>query len=136
MNEFNPGYAMDSTLAPIYPGEPLAITTWPYFVILGGLLLLTGMLAGWWMHRRRHATHATDRSQTIEAFKTLDFQARPSEALYRFTRLVQQLPEEQIPDGTPELLRALEAYKYTPHPPPLPSSLIRRLHACIGRIVS
>ena len=121
-----------STLAPIYPEITTPIVWWPYLVGLGGIILLITVLIIAIRRRRPKSTNTlADMRMQLEA---LDFETEPTEALYRFSLLMQSLPESQRPEDLPQLLRDLEPYKYTPIPPPIPEELHMRLRRTIDQV--
>ena len=123
-----------STLAPIYPEIVTPIVWWPYFLsFFGGLLLVTLVVTGM---RRRRARRFTTQMSIQTQLKALNFETEPTEALYRFSLLMQSLPESRRPGDLPQLLRELEPYKYTPAPPPIPEELLTRIHRMIEEVVA
>ena len=123
-----------STLAPIYPEIVTPVVWWPYLLSFGGVLLLVAILVIG-MQRRRTRRFTTEVS--IQAQLTaLDFETKPTEALYRFSLLIQSLPESRRPGDLPQLLHELEPYKYTPSPPSIPEALLTRLYRMIEGVVA
>ena len=123
-----------STLAPIYPEIVTPVAWWPYLLSFGGILLLA-ILVVIGMRRRRARRFTTHMS--IQAQLTaLDFETEPTEALYRFSLLMQSLPESLRPEELPQLLHELEPYKYSPGPPPIPEELLTRIHRMIEEVVA
>ncbi len=122
-----------STLAPIYPEIVTPIVWWPYFLsFFGGLLLVTLVVTGM---RRRRARRFTTQMSIQTQLKALNFETEPTEALYRFSLLMQSLPESRRPGDLPQLLHELEPYKYTSAPPPIPEELLTRIHRMIEEVV-
>ncbi len=123
-----------STLAPIYPEIVTPVIWWPYLLSFGGILLLAILVVIGIRrrHTRRFTTHMSIQSQ----LKALDFETEPTEALYRFSLLMQSLPESQRPEELPQLLHELEPYKYTSAPPPIPEALLIRIHRMIEEVTT
>ena len=121
-----------STLAPIYPEVlqplPWGVLGWTF----GAILFL--MAVGIWFWRRGHRTSKTP--DTIMQLKKLDFTTDPTEALYSFSLWMQSLPAEKRPHYLPELLDAIEPYKYLPDPPSLPDEIKTRLIQSIREVAA
>ena len=119
-----------STLAPIYPEVlqplPWGVPGWTF----GAILFL--MAVGIWFWRRGRRTSKTP--DTILQLQALDFKIHSREALYRFSLLMQSLPKEQQPHNLPELLDAIEPYKYAPDPPSLPDEVEAMLMGAIREL--
>ena len=122
-----------STLAPIYPEIVTPVVWWPYLLCFLGILLLV-MLVVIGM-RRRHTRRFTTHMSIQAQLEALDFETEPTEALYRFSLLIQSLPESLRPEELPQLLHKLEPYKYTPAPPPIPEKLLTRIHRMTEEVV-
>ncbi len=123
-----------STLAPIYPEIVTPVVWWPYLLSFGGVLLLVAVLVIG-MRKRRTKRFTTEMSIQAQ-LKALDFEIEPTEALYRFSLLMQSLPEERCPENLSQLLCDLEPYKYTPAPPPIPEALLTRLYRMIEGVAA
>ncbi len=122
-----------TTLAPIYSEIVTPVVWWPYVAGLGGVLLLVALIL-FGVQRRR--TGCTDAPVSIRGqLEALDFTAEPTEALYRFSLLMQSLPESQRPEDLPLLLRELAPYKYAPAPPPISEELLTQIHRMIEEVV-
>jgi len=130
MNDIN--LSTLTNLAPIYPEITTSIVWWPYLVGLGGIILLITVLII--AIRRRRPKSPNTLAEMRMQLGALDFETEPTEALYRFSLLMQSLPESQRPEDLPQLLRDLEPYKYTPIPPPIPEELYVRLRRTIDPI--